>query len=147
MRIEQLVIGLVMFSLFVLGGSLLFNDMVQTYNVSVANNTMFNGSMGGNNNTVFDTLKEVNEDLTDGVQDKIVGDDASSSTTAPFDTKFNDAMSAITLARNTFKIIGKIMNQVATTLGIPTWIVTGLFMTLVIAIVFAIIYLIFRFRG
>jgi hypothetical protein len=98
------------------------------------------------NNSVYDVLDDMEEDISGGMKDKILGDEASSSSSDPYDVKFTDALGAISLVGRSFGLVKGIMNAIGTTLGIDGRIVAGIFVAFIISIVFAIIYLIFRFR-
>ena len=55
--------------------------------------------------------------------------------------------SAIRLVRNSFTIVGGIMNAMAREIGIPLIFVYSATTILLVSIIFSIIYLIFRFKG
>ena len=144
MKLEQLFIGLLKFSLFMVGGALIFNDLHTTYELT-SDVSVFNGTTGESSDSVFDVIKDINK-TTSELQGKIITDDEGFSAIAAVDALFGGAYTAVKLIGSSFSLVNAIIGQVSSTIGLPPFIGATIFIIMVLAVVFTIIYLMFRFK-
>ena len=145
MRIDQLLIGLVVFSMFMVGGALIFNDLSNTYELT-PNMTSFNGTTEENSEgSVYNILADM-DTTSKSMKGKILGNESSVGDEEAENILFSGGYSTLKLITGSFKLTGAIMNKIASTIGIPSFIIKGLSIILLLSVVFAIIYLIFRYK-
>lgn len=152
MKLEQILIGLLLFSLVVVGGSLVVNDLKGNYNVSMTgqDESLFNGSMNesssGRDGSYYDTFYKINKTATN-LNDKIMGTkDSKISGITALDMLINGAYSAVILLKDSFSIVGNIIKQTSFVLGIPPFIGAIIYTIFIISVIFTIIYMMFRFK-
>ncbi len=136
MRLDHFIYGTILFSLIVVGGTLMFEDMINTYDINETTDR-------------FDDVYNITGDLYDISQDmkndtisgEVEGADQS------WESLVKGAYSAITLVTGSFNLIGKIVDDVAEEIGVPPLFRKVAMTILLVAIIFAIIYLVFRFKN
>ncbi len=148
MRIEQVLIGLLLFSMFMVGGALIFNDVNEKYELT-PDTTLFNGTTNeGDNNSVYNVISSINH-TTSNLKEKII---SKSETSGDFtiadavDILFNSAYTAVVFIKDSFILLSAIINYISISLGIPSFIGATVFIMFIISVVFTIMYLIFKFK-
>lgn len=130
MRLQDFIIGMIIFSIVVIGFTLFVGELEANYPVTI-------------DPDFEDTFNKINETLaiTQEVKDTVVGDEISSGTTAS--DAFGGALTAIrsltTGALTPLSIIDDVLNAFAKDLGIDPRIINGIMIALGILLVFLII--------
>ena len=139
MRLDKFLIALVVFSSIMVGGSLIWFDMVQNYDIDMTNDTGFNVSSTYNIiDNVYDQAQEAKGKTMDGATE---GEDTT------WESMVKGGYSAIRFVKESFALVGDIFDSIAKSMGIPTLFINVAMSILIIAIVFATIYLVFRFKN
>lgn len=137
MRLDQLVLGLFVFSFVIVTGVLWIGDTNTNY-----------ASMGANMSTedfsnVYNTINDTYA-LGQGMKNATL--DADISETDSWESMTRGSYSGIRLIKNSFGIIGNVINDLALSLGIPEYIVVFAMGALAVSIVFGIIFILMRFN-
>lgn len=135
MRFDYMLIGFLIFSLFVLGGVAMINDLDDSYEDTV---NMTDEDFG----EVYNTIDEM-YDTTSSAKEKTLEGDISDSESWESMTK--GSYSAVRLVTGSFKLFTDITNAIALKLSIPQFIIKIAFIIFTISIIFGIVYMIFRF--
>lgn len=136
MRIEQLLIGLIIFSLVTVTGVLTIVDININYGKTTSTTDF---SQVYNTSGSLYTISQQQKNST-------LGGELSS--TDPDSSSISGGFRAIRFVSTSFQLYGDIIQAVANTLGIPGYFVTAAITALVIAVVFAVVYLfITRYAG
>lgn len=134
MRLDHLLIGFVLFSVFVVTGVLVIGDVNENYGLTMSTDQF---------NDTYDTIDEMYEisraQYNDTVGADIDDDDS-------YDSYVTSSFSAVRMVYKAFDIIGNIIRDIASTLHVPAYFVTFALTALLISIIFGIIYLFVRFR-
>ena len=134
MRLDLFMTTIVIASLFMIGGLIVFTEQVDTYDINVTN-PEFAWIINRTNETfnVVDTMKgDINpegittETATEGM---VAG-----------------AFNAISKIWPVFKLAGDMIYSFGLMIGLPAQIVSLLFQIIAISILFSIIYMLFRFQ-
>ena len=138
MKFENMLIGFLVFTLFIIGGIMMISDMESNYafaNVSLNASDQFG--------SVYNTTGEIFSNTND-MKEKVLGKDISG-TTSSWETMITGSYSAIRLITGSFRIIGDIANDIAKKIGIPEIIVTTIITVVILLVIFSVIYILFRF--
>ena len=141
MRIDTFMIGMVIFSLFIVGGVLIVQDAVTEYELNITTDEF--SDVYDTANDMYDIGKGMKEDVLEG---EIEGGDES------WESMTKGGYSAISFFRSTFSIFGQILEALAKQLGFgDDENVSNIFtltFTIILTIlgIFAIIYMVFRFQ-
>ncbi len=136
MEIDKFLLGLLVFTALVVGGTLIIADF----------NTNYGDVMRDNLSTsdftdVYDTTDEIyniSQDMKDGIIGGEVDEDATE------DSMFKGVYKTVRFIQNSFTLVGDIIGAVATKLGAPPFFITLALAAVTISIIFGLVYLIFR---
>ena len=135
---EPFLIGFVVFSLFVVAGVFIMADINHNY-AGIIDSNLSTSEFNDTYNTI-DEMYNISQDQADQVFGSEVSEDN------VIDTSYKGVFSAIRLVRNTFRLLGNIMNDVAYTIGVPSFFIKFALAALTIAVLFGIITIVLRFR-
>lgn len=136
-KFENIFIGFLIFTLFIVGGTLMMVDLNEQY-----------GEFGVNMSTskfdsVFNTTEQI-LDLTEDANKKAFQGDISEVDSA--DATIRGSFSVIRLMSNTYNLFWGVITSVQKELGVPAIIITAAYAAFVLVIVFSAVYLVFRFK-
>jgi len=141
MRFDHILIGILIFSIFIVGGVMIVNDTNTNY-----------GNVTGSNiddDSFAHLLEESNKSIAEiqgisqEMNNKTLEGDISSTTS--WDSLVQGTYSTVRFISSSFSIMNNIGSAVAMALGIPEWIY-GIFIAMfIIAVIMSIVYMIFRF--
>lgn len=134
-RLEQFVIGFLIFSLLVTVGISLIGDLNTNYGLSM------------NTSEFTNTYTKINETYNLAIEIKNDTIDADVSNDEPWRSMAKGSYSALRLLKNTFSTSGAIANDIAEVVGIPGYMVTIGITVLLLLILFTIIYLVMGIVG
>lgn len=135
MELDKFLIGILVFTAIIVGGTLIIGDINTNYDFAGTN--ISTDEFGD----VYDTTNEI-YNLSQDMKDGVFGDDIEEDDTA--DSMFKGGYKTIRFIRESFSLVGDIINAVSMELGSPSFFVTLALAGLTIAIVFGIIMIIFR---
>jgi len=133
MRLDYLMVSLVVFSVIVIAGVSMVNDMNTSYNLSMDTSDF---------EDTYDTIDEM-YNISQDTKDKTLDSDISD--TDSWESMTKGSYSAIRMLSSTFELFGNILNEISIKLGIPSYFVMFALIVLTILIVMSIVYLIFHF--
>lgn len=137
MRFDYVIIGFVIISVFVLGGTMMMHDMNTNYaNLNISN--ISDSDFG----TVYNTIDEM-YNQTEESKVKTLNGEISDQTSWESMTK--GSYSAIRLMAGSFGLFTDITNAIAAKIGIPNFLVKAAFIVFTVLLIFSIIFMIFRF--
>lgn len=140
MRLDQFLLGILCISVFLVGGVLIWGNTIDTYDI----NTTIT-SEGANFSDVYDTIDStynLSQDMkAQTLEGDLEGGDES------WESMAKGSYSAVRLIKNSFSLIGDILDAVARQIGIPSFFIKAAMTAIAIIIIFGIIYLVFRFKG
>lgn len=135
MELDKFLIGLLVFTAIIVGGTLIIADLNSNYEFAGTNISTDEFS------TVYDTTDEI-YNLSQDMKDSVIGTEVEEDATE--DSMFKGVYKTLRFVQNSFSLVGDIINAIAETIGIPSFFITLALAALAIAIVFALIYIIFR---
>lgn len=132
MKITTIMVFMFVFSLVVVAGSSLYNDLAASYGVTL------NQNVSNSYNNIQDYYGDLSE-----VEDQIQGSDSAAvdSTDNNFITSVKSMWAAVQLFFNNFRFVTDLSNNISDDLGIPKVIIdviTGLILLSFIALIFSI---------
>lgn len=136
MELDKFLIGILVFTAIVVGGTLIIANMNANY-ADVMTENLSTDDFG----EVYDTTDEI-YNISQDMKDGILGGEVDEDDTA--DSMFKGAYKTLRFIQASFELVGNIISAVATKIGIPVIFVTLALAALAISIVFGILYLIFR---
>lgn len=139
MRPDQIIIGLLLFSLFVIGGVSIFVSMTQDYEVS-ADVSLFQGANNTGTSSVYNQINKLSN-TTEEISNKLTAQEGVSGLTAVGNI-LSGIWGVLLLLPQSFGIVGGILSAIAAAIGIPVFITTTIFIIFVVGVLFTIIYLI-----
>ena len=134
-KIETLLIGIIVFAVFIVSGTLMIADINTNYNTTIGNDEDFNSTYALSNRM----LSETNA-TTQDMKEKMLDSDVS--TTDTISSMLKGGFSAIRLVKNSFGLVYSLLNNIAIALSIPKFFVGAAFTIMIILVVFSIIYLV-----
>lgn len=135
MEIPKFLIGILVFTAIVLGFTLIIGDLNNSYQGVGAN--VSTSDFGD----VYDTTDEL-YNISNDMKNSVLGGDVDEDSTE--DSMFKGAYKAVRFTRESFGLVGDIINSIANVLPIPAPFVALALTAIVILVIFAFIYLIFR---
>ena len=135
MEIDKFIIGLLVFTAIVVGGTLIIGNLNTNYAFAGANISTDDFS------DVYDTTDEI-YNMSNDMKGSVLGGEVTEGTTE--DSMFKGVYKALRFVLASFKLVGDIINATATKLGIPKFFVVLALAALAISIIFSIIYILFR---
>lgn len=139
MRIEAFLIGFILFSLFIVTGVFIINDVNKNYTDIMEENI----STSDFNNT-YNTIDNM-YNISQGQKEAVIGGELTEGDIT--ESSFKGTITAIRMVRSTFTLIGNIITDIYNTLGVPSFLIKFALTILTIAVIFGIITIILRFRG
>ena len=136
-KFDSILIGFLVFSLFIIGGTFMMVDLNTNY-----------GYDGVNISTeqyvgVFNTTNQILE-ISETADKKAFQGDVSEIESA--DATIKGTYSVIRLASNTYELFWGVVTAVQKELGVPVVIITAAYAAFVLVMVFSLVYLVFRFK-
>lgn len=138
MKLESFLIGFIIFSVFVVAGVFIMADINTNYEGIIESN-LSTSEFNSTYNTI-DTMYNISQ----AQKEQVIG--AELEETNVIDTSYKGAFSAIRLIRNTFSLLGNIINDVARVIHIPSFFVKFALAGVTILVIFGIISIILRFK-
>jgi hypothetical protein len=135
MELDKFIIGLLIFVAVIVGGVMIIGDLNSNYGFAGTN--ISTSDFGG----VYDATDEI-YNLSEDMKGSVLGGEVTEGTTE--DSMFKGVYKALRFITSSFKVVGDIMNAMATKLGIPTFFIVLAMAALSITIIFSIIYIVFR---
>ena len=135
MEIDKFIIGILVFTAIIIGGSLIIGNLNDNY--AFAGTNISTSDFGG----VYDTTEEVYNMSTE-MKTAVLGGEVTEGTTE--DSMFKGVYKALRFIPKSFQLVGDIINATATKIGIPQFFVVLALAALAISIIFSIIYILFR---
>lgn len=135
-KLDQFMIGFIAFSFLIVTAVFFIQDMNNNYSTINASTDSFG--------PVYNTI---NETYGIGENMKNLTLDADISDTTTLESMTKNTFSALRLIKNTFTLIGDIMQAISLEIGIPTYMITFALVALTFLITWAIILLILRLRS
>ena len=139
MKLDSFLISLLVFSVFVVGGSLIWGNMIDTYDLNTTTT-----SVGANFSDVYNVIDD-SYDISQDMKNHTLGAEIEGSDQS-WESLVKGSYSAIRLIKNSFTLVGNIMDEIAMALGIPSFFIKAGLVAITISILFAIIYLVFGFK-
>ncbi len=139
MELHKWAVGFLIFTAIILTGLLVIGDLNSNYEdlgVNISTEKLEDANVTG----VSDAIYELTLDTKGGV----FGADVDETDTV--DSMFTGSYKAIRFLRDTFKLFGNLIQNLAITLNIPGFFITLTVMGASLLIIFSIIYLVFRFQ-
>lgn len=133
MKLDQLMLGLLIFGVFVAGAVFVVQDLNASYNLTMQTDE-FNSTYN-QINSLYNTSRDM--------EDQVINADIS--TTTSWESMMKGSYSAVRLVTAPVALISAIIDDLSKTLGVPAFIVTFLTTALLISVIWAIIYIIMRF--
>ena len=134
MKPDSFLIGLVLFSLFIVAGTLILQDIITNYDLNVTTDE-YRGVYN-----ITEDMYGLSQDMKEAtIEGDLEGGDES------WESMTKGSYSAVRMLRESFSLVGGIADAVAKEIGIPSIFIKSLMIILTIMIVFALIYLVFRF--
>ena len=137
MRFDHILIGFLILSLFVIGGTMMINDMDTKYAEEDLN--LSDEKFAG----VYDKVDEV-YGITSDAKDKTLEGDITEADSWESMTK--GSYSAVRLVGGTAPMFMNITSVVAQEVGVPPFLVKIAYIAFLISVIFGIVYMIFRYE-
>jgi len=137
MKFDNLLIGFLIISLFVFGASMMISDMNNNYGFAGVNisDEKFQD--------VYDKANETYSIAQDAEKQTLKAEIEGGSSS--IDSMIKGSYAALRLVGSTFGFFTSMTQALASSLGIPTEIVTIAFAMFIITVVFTLIYMLFRY--
>lgn len=136
MELDKFLIGILVFTAVVIGGTLIIGDLNENYDDVMQDNISTSDFTDVYDTT--DAVYNISQDMKDGILGGEVDEDATE------DSMFKGVYKTVRFVQSSFSLVGDIINAVATKLGIPSIFITLALAALTISIIFGLVYLIFR---
>jgi len=137
MRFDLILIGFLIISAFVIGGSYMINDMDSKY--AEENLNLSDDDFDG----VYDKIDEV-YGIAGAATDDTLGADIDE--TDSWESMTKGSYSAVRLVGGTAPIFMNITSVVSQKVGVPSFMVKIAYTAFIISIIFGIVYMIFRYE-
>ena len=134
MRLDSYLIGFIVFSVFIVTGVFIVQNVNTNYNLSVSTDEF---------NNTYNTVDSM-YNISQGMKGHTIDSDVS--TTSIWESMTTGSYSAIRLVSGTFSLIGNIINDIAAVLHIPAYFIKFAMAALTISIIFGVIYIFIRFK-
>lgn len=133
-KLQNIVYGLLLFSLILATGVLMIGDINENYNAGIGTDDY---------SPVYDTINDT-YDLGQSMKNDTVTN-ADFTTAEDWEGSVQGAYKSGRTMKDTFSIIGDIINTVAEGIGVPTFMVQFAITALTVTITFGLIYLFMRY--
>ena len=138
MRLDTFLLAVLTASLFIVGGSLIFGNVIDTYDINTTTDDAGFNNVYNTINETYDISMDMKNETLDAETE---GGDES------WESLVKGGYGAVRLIRNSFVLANDMLHAISLHLGIPQFIVDVAIIAITICIIFAIIYLVFRFKG
>jgi len=128
-QFDKMLIGFVLFSIIFVSGSLIANDLSHTYDVPL-DSGQFNDTF----NKIDEMYNITSEMKNNTFASELEGDEKT------IDSMYAGTFGTVRLVKDSFSLIGSLINQIALVIGIPAWMTTMFMIILTILIVWGVIY-------
>ena len=139
MKPDQVIIGLLLFSLFVIAGVTITTNMASDYDVAL-NSSIFDGAENESEDTIYAPVREISN-ITSRISTQISSQEGVSGDSA-VGAVLSGIWGVLLLIPASFSLVSGILQGIGGALNIPPIITTILFMIFVVGILFMIVYLI-----
>ncbi len=139
LKIENYFLAFILFALIIFAGVGIISDVNSNYNTSMGNEEAFN--------TTYTRAEKIYNDTyetSSSMKTKVADADISEDTTE--NSMFKGAFSAIRSSIGIFGIVGGLVNDIGSVLGIPSVFINLGISAFLIILTMTLIYLVFRFR-
>lgn len=136
MELDKFLIGILVFTAIVVGGTLIIGNFNENYDDVMQDNISTNDF-----SDVYDTTNDI-YDVSQDMKDGMLGGEVDEDDTA--DSMFKGGYKTLRFIQDSFGLVGDIISAIATKIGIPNFFVTLALAALTISIIFGILYLVFR---
>lgn len=138
MEIDKILIGIVLFSVVILSGVLIFSDIETSYSeLGVDMDTDYYTDLETAANENFDETNKTAQSMYDNTFTK------SSDTTTTSERLWGSSFSTLQLVTNIPTIIYRTLNSLSTKLGVPKFMIDAALIIITISFIFTIIYILF----
>lgn len=134
MRFDAMLVGFLILSLFLFGGSMMIADINRNYDDVNMSSEDFDGT--------FDYIDDMYSITSDAKEKTLEGD---TSETDSWESMTKGSYSAVRLVKGSFGLFSNVSGSIAKKLQIPLPFTKVAFIAFSIAIIFSIVYMIFRF--
>lgn len=138
MQLKNFMIGILLFSFFLVGGTFMFEGLDKSYDLTVTKDDV------GLNDT-YNIIDEMYDDV-DVMKDESLKADVEGGDQTT-DSIIKGAYKAVKLVPNSVRLVNTIIQDISKVMEIPPFITTTIMTLIFIITVFGVIYLIFRFKG
>lgn len=135
MELDKFLIGILVFTAIIVGGTLIIGDINTNYGFTGTNISTSEFS------NVYDTTDDI-YNLSQDMKDSVIGTEVEEDATE--DSMFKGVYKTLRFIQNSFSLVGDIINAIAIEIGVPSFFITLALAALAISITFALIYIIFR---
>ena len=143
MAIEKFLIGVAIFTAFMIGGSMIYGNVIDTYDVNTTiDDTGINEKVYNRINETYTLSKEIEQDVFEGDVDS--GDESWATMIAG---GYKAIRKTFTMASSSLSMAGEILESIGEELHIPPFLISLALYSLIITLVFGAIYMFFRFKG
>ncbi len=136
MQPDKFLIAIVVFGLFTITSFLIVIDLNTNYDLAIGTDNFAEA---------YNTTQEINS-LVQDQKEEVVGEGSTVDTDDTESSLFSGAHSAVRLMKNSFGIVGDVLNALADLFKIPAFFIGAALTVLTILTIFSLIYLIFRFK-
>jgi len=139
LRLENYFLAFIVFAIIIIAGMGVVTNVNDNYNVSMGQGSEFNTTIARANTMYNDTYQ-----ASSSMKSKVADADISEDTTE--NSMFKGAFSAVRNSVGVFGIMGALVNDIGSVLGIPPIFTNLAVAAFLIVLAFALIYLVFRYR-
>jgi hypothetical protein len=135
MRLDNFIIGILIFAFITAAGILVFGNVIDNYDLNATTDDFTD---------VYNPINELYNTSQD-IKTSVLENDITSGASA-WESMATGSYNAIRLISQTFSMFGDILDAIVNKIGIPPMVIVFAVTGLLVAILFAIIYLIFRVK-
>ena len=136
MRFDHILIGFLLFALFMIGGSMMIVDLNKNYDDVNISDDKFGG--------VYDKIDEV-YGIQQAAEADTLGADIDQTNDETWESMTKGSYSAVRMMTGTIPLFTNITSTVATELGVPPIVPKIATIAFLITLIFGLVYMIFRF--
>lgn len=134
LELDKFLLAFITFSVFIVAGVFIVGNVNNNYGDNL-NTSDFSGTYN-----VIDDMYNLSQDMKQQTIDADINEVES------WESMTKGSYSAVRLVKNTFKLIGQILEDIASTLGVPAFFIKFAIAALTISIIFAVIFLFLRYK-
>ena len=138
MKIESFLIGFVIFSLFIVGGVFIIRDINTSY-AGILDENISTSDFNNTYNTI-DKMYNISQDQ----KGEVIGGELESGSVS--EAAYQGTLTAVRMVRSTFTLMGDIIQDISSTLGMPPFFIQSALTALTIIVIFGIVTIILRFK-